>query len=139
MPAKRASWRLVRSKKLGRDSTATRTAGRLEPDTTARTNRRELTPVKDKKDDLYHHVERVWDTIWTAYKEYAKKGPIILYDVQDERVYAYPYKAFKDGLSERSQKSLRDQYQEAGQRNEIVVFVRDNIKKKLVSYSLPAE
>lgn len=95
--------------------------------------------TKTKKDDLYRHVERAWDTIWMAYKEHERKRPIILYDVQEKRVYAYPYKAFSDDLSEASQKSLRVQYQQAGKNNEIVVFVRDNVRKKLVSYSLAGE
>ena len=95
--------------------------------------------TKTKNDDLYRHVEGAWDTIWMAYKEHERNRPIILYDVQEERVYAYPYKPFCNGLSARSQEILRQSYRDAGKNNEIVVFVRDNVKKKLVSYSLPAE
>jgi hypothetical protein len=46
---------------------------------------------------------------------------------------------FKAELSERSQRSLQEQYEEAIRQNQIVVFVRDNDKRRLVSFSLDLE
>jgi hypothetical protein len=48
----------------------------------------------------------------------------------------YPYLEFKNDLSERSQRSLQEQYDQAMTDDKIVVFVRDNDAKKLVSYSV---
>ena len=48
----------------------------------------------------------------------------------------YPYLEFKNDLSERSQHLLQDQYEQAMTDDKIVVFVRDNDAKKLVSYSV---
>ena len=39
-------------------------------------------------------------------------------------------------MSERSQRLLQDQYEQAMTDDKIVVFVRDNDAKKLVSYSV---
>ena len=65
-----------------------------------------------------------------------KKG---LYDIQDERIYAYPYEDFKGDLSAKSQASLTAQYEQAVAKGKMVVFVRDNDKGRLVSYMLDYE
>src|SRR5712691_7383907 len=62
--------------------------------------------------------------------------PVLLFDMQENRIYVYPYLEFKNDLSERSQRSLQEQYEQAMTDDKIVVFVRDNDAKKLVSYSV---
>jgi hypothetical protein len=42
-------------------------------------------------------------------------------------------------LSERSQRSLEEQYEEAVREGKIVVFVRDNEQRRLVSFSMAPE
>jgi len=69
-------------------------------------------------------------------KTFAAKKPIILFDMQEQRIYAYPYKEFRDDMNEKSQALLKDQYEQAQADEKIVVFVRDNVKEKLVSFSL---
>jgi hypothetical protein len=63
----------------------------------------------------------------------------MLYDIQEKRIYAYPYKEFKDDLSPRSQAGLQEQYEEAQREGKIVVFVRDNERRRLVSFSMDYE
>jgi hypothetical protein len=46
------------------------------------------------------------------------------------------YNDFRSNLSKRSQIQLEEQYEAAILNNEMVVFVRDNEKRDLVSYSL---
>jgi hypothetical protein len=82
-------------------------------------------------------VHRFWPHIVTLYETFAAKKPVMLLDIQERRIYALPYREYRAGLSERSQASLKKQYQHALADGEIVVFVRDNKKEKLVSYSLP--
>ena len=61
----------------------------------------------------------------------------MLFDIQEQRIYALPYAEYRAELSQRSQASLKKQYQRAIANGEIVIFVRDNHEEKLVSYSLP--
>jgi hypothetical protein len=49
-------------------------------------------------------------------------------------MYAYPHKEFKLELSKDSQASLEHDYKSASALRSKVVFVRDNIEQKLVSY-----
>jgi hypothetical protein len=88
------------------------------------------------EDELWAAVEEHHDVILRAYADFEEKKPIILLDIQEQRIYACPYKDFKDDLSASNQASLTEQYEEAIASNRIVVFVRDNDQRKLVSYTI---
>ncbi len=79
-----------------------------------------------------HHIRR-----W--YQLFADKQPVMLYDIQEQKIYAYPYREFKADLSKRSQSILEKQYQRAIANGQLVVFIRDNEQRRLVSYSLDIE
>jgi hypothetical protein len=87
-------------------------------------------------DSYLDMVYEQWEHILRWYNLFAAKRPVMLYDVQEGRIYAYPYREFKAELSPRSQATLADQYQRAAANNQMVVFVRDNEKRKLVSYTM---
>jgi hypothetical protein len=76
-----------------------------------------------------------WSVIRLMYDHFAEKKPVMLLDIQEQRVYAYPYAEFKKELSPRSQRSLRKQYENANRDGQVVVFVRDNEERRLVSFS----
>lgn len=80
-----------------------------------------------------------WNNIMMVYSAFAAKRPVMLYDVQEVRIYAYPYQDFKADLNARSQAILTEQYEQAQSQNSVVIFVRDNEKEKLVSYTIPLE
>jgi hypothetical protein len=80
-----------------------------------------------------------WDHIMALYTMVAARRPVMLYDVQDRKIYAYPYKEFKADLNERSQAILTEQYEQARAKNAVVIFVRDNEKEKQISYTIPLE
>jgi hypothetical protein len=90
-------------------------------------------------DPYWEVIEQQWPFIIMLHRQYADHKPVMLFDIQKQRVYALPYTAYRAELSERSQASLTGQYERAITDGHIVVFVRDNKKKKLVSYSLPLE
>ena len=88
-------------------------------------------------DPYWAIVEQQWPFIATLYRQFSAKKPVMLYDIQEQRVYAYPFIAYRAELSARSQASLTSQYERATAARELVVFVRDNENRKLVSYSVP--
>jgi hypothetical protein len=65
---------------------------------------------------------------------YQVEKPIILYDIDENRVYAYPYKEFKEEFGSASQAALEQDYKSASTLGRMVVFVRENTQRKLVSY-----
>ena len=88
------------------------------------------------KDKYFEAIDRHWDVIRRGYLIYEDKKPVMLLDVTEGMIYAYPYNGLKAQLSERGQASLTEQYNEGLQKNQFVIFVLDNEKKKLMSYSM---
>jgi len=88
------------------------------------------------RDPYWDVVQSLMQNILTIYEQYREKKPVMLFDMQEQRIYVYPYFDFKNDLSERSQRLLQDQYEQAITEDKIVVFVRDNDERKLVSYTV---
>jgi hypothetical protein len=84
-------------------------------------------------DDLVEVANEHWPDILRAYKRHEDLRPVMLLDLQERKVYAYPYEGFKADLSERSQAMLTADYEKALAKNKIVVFVRDNDTRRLAS------
>ena len=89
-----------------------------------------------QRDPYWEVVQSLMQDITYCYEQYREKKPVLLFDMQENRIYVYPYLEFKNDLSERSQRLLQDQYERAITDDKIVVFVRDNDARKLVSYSV---
>ncbi|MFC1836294.1 hypothetical protein ACFL2Q_16500 [Thermodesulfobacteriota bacterium] len=70
---------------------------------------------------------------------YKDKKPVILFDIQEQRLYAYEYDEFKANMNPRNRPKLEEQYKEATTNSSIIVFVRDIERRKLVSYALSSE
>jgi len=87
-------------------------------------------------DPYFKAIQEQWPNIRALYMTYESERPIILYDVQDHKIYAYPYKEFKAEMSKKSQASLEHDYESASVLGSMVVFVRDNIERKLISYTM---
>src|SRR5690349_5857473 len=77
-------------------------------------------------DDLVEAAEDFLPHILIFSKRFEEKRPVMLLDLQSEKIYAYSYKEFKNDLNERSQAMLKDQYERAVAEDKIVFFVRDN-------------
>lgn len=81
-------------------------------------------------------THKQWKNISKVYRLCEEQKPIVLFDLQEQRVYVYPYKEFKGEMAPKSQESLAEQYEKALLKNKIVVLVRDNDRKRLVSFSM---
>jgi hypothetical protein len=88
------------------------------------------------KDKYLDTIEKHRDRILEIYWRHEEKKPVLLFDVTEGKIYAYPYKEFKKELNTGGQVSLTKQYEEALRRDQFVIFIRDSQKKKLMSYSL---
>jgi hypothetical protein len=90
-------------------------------------------------DPYFSLVEEQWPNIFSMYRMYKDKELVILFDIQEERLYAYQYDEFKAQMNPRNRPKLEEQYKEATANSSIIVFVRDNEQRKLVSYALAPE
>ncbi len=92
--------------------------------------------TNESRDELLDAALEQYGNIVMMYEMFEDKRPVMLFDIQEQRIYAYPYEEFRDEMNERSQRILKQQYQQAQVDRQIVVFVRDNVKRKLPSFSL---
>jgi hypothetical protein len=90
-------------------------------------------------DPYLEAIQEQWPNIRGLYSIYDSERPIILYDIQEKKIYAYPYKDFRAELSKKSQASLKQDYESASTHGSMIVFVRDNIRRKLVSYVMSTD
>jgi hypothetical protein len=90
-------------------------------------------------DPYLEEIHGQWPNIRGLYSMYKSERPIILYDIQEKKIYAYPYKEFRAELSEKSQESLKRDYESACGDSGVIVFVRDNIQRRLVSYIMSTD
>lgn len=95
--------------------------------------------ANQERDYLLDTMNEQRNNFLYAYKQFEEKKPIVLFDIQDQRIYVYPYEDFKSDMSPRNQASLTEQYEKAHRENKIVVFVRDNEQRRLVSFSMDYE
>ncbi len=85
-------------------------------------------------DQYYSAIQEQWSNIRGLYVAFGSKRPIMLYDIHENKIYAYPYKEFKAELSNSSQASLEIDYKSTSVSGGMIVIVRDNIERKMVSY-----
>jgi hypothetical protein len=97
--------------------------------------KRKRREVGGDRDYLLEAANENYEHIVTMYKMFEDKRPIMLFDIQEQKVYAYSYKEFRDEMNERSQALLEQQYERAKIDNKMIVFVRDNVNERLVSFS----
>jgi hypothetical protein len=90
-------------------------------------------------DDLVEAAESYLTEILMFYRRFEDKRPVMLLELPTLRIYAYPYREFKAELSERSQAMLEEQYERAVSEGKLVVFVRDEQSRRLVSMTFDRE
>lgn len=93
-------------------------------------------PEMDDRDYLIEMARQRETSILGFYSQFAGKNTVMRLELPEDKIYAYPYLEFKNSLSERSQKILDDEYPEALAQKLIVVFVKDNERRKKISFSI---
>ena len=84
-------------------------------------------------------IQEQWDSITRMYNQFAEEHPIMVVDVKEGEILAYPYDRFLTLLDRRSQMDLEQQYQRAVLNHHMVLFVRDVDQNAFLSYSLQLE
>lgn len=85
-------------------------------------------------DPYWELLQENLEHLQKAYNLATSIKPVMLYDVQEEKIYNYSYKDFLSSLNPRSQLGLTLQYQEAEATHKMVVFVKDNKAQLVRSY-----
>lgn len=81
-------------------------------------------------------IRELWDKIADLYNQFAEQRPVMLVDVQDGSIHAFPVASFAELLDAPSRAHLDEQYARAIDTQQMVLFVRDVENKVFQSYSL---
>lgn len=90
-------------------------------------------------EEFFETVSEYWDNILKLYKKFEDKKPIMLIDVQEKRVYAFPYLEFKSSINERSQAKLEKEYENALLNNKLLflckIMKRNSFYRKILIWN----
>ena len=87
-------------------------------------------------DQQRDYEEEHFNDIRTLYDQFKPEKRIIFYDIEDGKLFAFPYKEYEKTLSKRSRITLKKQHEDARRNNQIVVFVSDSKFKTLKSFCI---
>lgn len=90
-------------------------------------------------DPYLEFVRQHWADIADIYNQFAEHFPIMLVDVQEGEIHAFPYADFVMQLAPASRATVNEQYQRALAARSMVLFVRDTERKIFQSYTLQLE
>lgn len=91
-------------------------------------------------DDPYvEYIRDHWPHITELYNQHADKRPVMLADVQEGDIHAFPFEEFVTLLDAASRAALMEQYRRAVENRQMVLFIRDTSHKVFQSYSLALE
>jgi tetratricopeptide (TPR) repeat protein len=86
--------------------------------------------------EMLEVVQRLWPEIRRAHDESGGQKPIILLHLPSEQVAAIPLEEFKSKLDEEGASQIEEQYQQALQDDDLVIFVADHARHRVESFSL---
>ena len=84
----------------------------------------------------FQKIDEIRELVYKLYNISNRKDLIMVYMMKEERVYTYIYDEFIKTLNEKSVKILVNQYKKARASNKIVLFIKDELRKKLKSFTI---
>ncbi len=89
--------------------------------------------------DYSEELSLYWSTILQAWNDFRDKNPIIECDLSEQTVSALPAADYINYLSEKDREKTFRIYEDITERGGMMVFIRDDKKKTLQSYTYCAE
>jgi len=79
-------------------------------------------------------IDEQWNNIAMMYGVFRDKYPIVEYEVDSKKIYSYPAHEYIDTLTRRTRNETKKQYEEACNNNQFMLFIKDEMNRKLRSY-----
>ena len=84
----------------------------------------------------FQKIDEIGDKIYDFYNSSNRDDLVMFYSMKENRIYSYIYQEFYDSLNKKSKMSLKRQFKEAKQENKIVLFIQDEERDKLKSFTI---
>ena len=93
--------------------------------------------MNSEENQIYlRKIDEIREKVYEFYNMSNREDLIMVYEMKEDRIYSYIYDEFKKSLNEKSRKILVNQYQEAKESNQIVLFIKDELRRKLKSFTI---
>jgi len=90
-----------------------------------------------KENQIYlDKIDEIGDEVYKFYNMSARKDLIMVYEMGVDKIYSYVYKDYLNSLNPRSKEILKKQYNEATKIGKIVLFIKDDLRKKFKSFTI---
>jgi len=90
-----------------------------------------------KEDKIYlATIDKIEAKVYKLYNLGNRKDVVMLYNMEEKRIYSYVYKDYLASLNPRSQQMLRVQYANAQKEGKIVLFIKDDKRRKFKYYTI---
>ena len=88
-----------------------------------------------EEDEIYlETIDNIVDKVYEFYNMSDRNDLVMVYKMEEKKIYSFIYGEYKACLNEQSREILEKQYQVANDLNRIVLFIRDEVRKKFKSY-----
>ena len=90
----------------------------------------------NRSEDQYYleKAEEIRPMVYDFYRLSDREDLVMEYEMKQEKIYSFVYADFRDSLNERSRLMLIKQYEEAKAMGKIVLFIRDEDRRKYKSF-----
>ena len=90
-----------------------------------------------KENQIYlDKIDEIGEKVYEIYNMSTRKELIMVYEMQVDKIYSYVYKEYLNSLNSRSKEILKKQYTEAAESGGIVLFIKDDLRRKFKSFTI---
>jgi hypothetical protein len=91
--------------------------------------------MTDEEDKIYLDIiNEIGKDVYDFFNMSDREDLIMVYKMKENKIYSYIYNEFKNDLNAKSKQILETQYKEAKESKMIVLFIRDEMRKKFKSF-----
>lgn len=91
---------------------------------------------RKENENYLDKVEEIRGNVYEFYNMSGRGDLIMVYEMQEDKIYSYIYKDYLNSLNLRSRQLLKEQYAEAKVSGKIVLFIKDKLREKLKSFTV---
>ena len=90
-----------------------------------------------KEDEIYFDkINEIAEKVYDFYNMSNREDLIMVYEMKENKIYSYIYKEYLSSLNPRSKEMLEEQYKEAKTSGRIVLFIKDELRRKMKSFTI---
>lgn len=93
--------------------------------------------MSQNNDQIYlDKLDEIGDTVYDIFNKADRKDLIMVYSMDENKIYSYIYADYLNSLPEQAQSQLSKQYQDAVSAEQIVLFIKDEKRQQIRGFNI---